>query len=103
MVHGREIAADAVELRPELVQTIEHLVARWARAETPVLKHVFPLLAEGRPVSLDRLTEPAGTTTDLAEQAIRFGRVELDGNGDIVEGDRVQLEIGSNGLRGSGP
>jgi len=85
MADRRETTADTVELRPQLVQTIEHLTARWASADTPVLKHVFALLAEGRPVSPDRLAEASGMTTDLAAKAIGSGRVTLDGNGDIVE------------------
>ena len=85
MTNARETAADEVELPSQLVQTIEHLTARWARADTATLKHVFPLLGEGRPVSLDRLAESSGTTSELAAQAVASGRVTLDGNGDIIE------------------
>ena len=79
MTDAHEPATDAGELPPQLVRTIEHLTARWARADTAILKHVFPLLGEGRPVSLDRLAKSSGTTTDIAAQAVASGRVTLDG------------------------
>jgi len=81
-----------VGLRPELVKTIEHLAARWASADTPLLRHAFPLLAEGRAVSSARLAEAAGTTTALATRAIASGRVALDGGGDIFELFGITLE-----------
>ena len=71
-------------LRPELIQTLEHLTARWARADTPLLRHAFPQMAEG-PVSVPRLAEVAGTTADATGRALDSGRIELDRNGDIVE------------------
>lgn len=85
MIDEHGTATDAGELPPQLVQTIEHLTARWARADTAILKHVFPLLGEGQPVSLNRLAESSGTTTDIAAQAVTSGRITLDDNGDIIE------------------
>jgi len=85
MAKVRETAPVTGVVRSELVQTIEHLRTRWARADTPVLKHAFPLLAEGRPVAFVRLAQAAGTTIELAAQAVASARVTLDGNGDIVE------------------
>jgi hypothetical protein len=77
-------ALTACALRPELVRTIEHLAARWARADTRILKHAFPLLAEGRPLSVNRLAQVARTTPESVRQAVDAGRVDLDHNGDIV-------------------
>ena len=73
------------ELRPELVRTVGHIAARWPRADTEILKYAFPLLAEGRPVSVSRLAQAAGTSAEAVEQTVVAGRVELDDNGDIGE------------------
>ena len=102
MTDTHETAADAVELPPQLVQTIEHLTTRWARADTAALKHVFPLLGEGRPVSLDRLAESSGMSTELAAQAVASGRVTLDGNGDIIELFGVTLTSTPRHVRADG-
>ena len=73
------------ELRPELLRTIEHLAGRWVRADTQVLKHAFPLLAEGRPVPVNRLGQAASATSVSVNRALDASRVARDDNGDIVE------------------
>ena len=43
--------------RRALSQTIEHLAARWARADKRILRRVFPLLAEGQALPVARIAE----------------------------------------------
>jgi len=73
------------ELGPELVRTIEHLAARWDRADRHILKYLFSLLAEGRPVSVNRLVEASGATSESVELALAGGRVEVDDNNQITQ------------------
>ena len=80
------------ELRPELVRTVGHIAARWPRADTHILKHAFPLLAQGRPVSVNRLAQAAGTSPVSVKRTVDPGRVELDENGNIGEVFGVTLK-----------
>lgn len=65
--------------------TIEHLANRWAAADKQVLRHVFPLLAEGRPIQIEQIAEKAGTSVEIAEKALAKGRASLDAAGRVVE------------------
>ena len=73
------------ELGPGLATTIEHLAARWVRADRQILRHLFPLLAEGHPVPVNRLVQASGATSESVERALAGGRVEVDDDGDIIQ------------------
>ncbi|UCF19309.1 MAG: hypothetical protein JSU87_15485 [Gemmatimonadota bacterium] len=68
-----------------LADTIGHLAARWARADKQILRHVFPLLAEGQPVTLARISEAAGSPPAMVEAALELGRAERDAEGRVME------------------
>ncbi len=65
--------------------TIEHLANRWATADKQVLRHVFPLLAEGRPVQIEQIAERASTSVAIVEKALTAGRASLDAAGRVIE------------------
>jgi alkylmercury lyase len=76
--------AAVADFRPEIAVTIEHLAARWAGSDTRLIRKAFPLLAEGRPVSVNRLAREAGMTTTSVAKALDTVGVDLGGNGDIT-------------------
>ncbi len=65
-------------------QTLDHLRRRWSQADRAILRHLFPLLAEGRPVSPGRLAEAARTDVATAERTLVAGRADRDGEGNAV-------------------
>jgi len=76
---------DRESYREAMSQTIGHLATRWAEADKRILRHVFPLLAEGRPVPIRRISEATGSTPSLVEAALESGRAERDEEGRVVE------------------
>jgi alkylmercury lyase len=71
--------------RTAISSTIAHLAARWGRADKTILRAVFPLLAEGKPVPVERITEAAGAAPSRVESALELGRAERDAKGRVVE------------------
>lgn len=65
--------------------TIMHLAARWKDADKPFLRQLFPLLAEGSPVSPGYLAEITGKDIVNVELALVNGRTSRDENGHVVE------------------
>lgn len=65
--------------------TIKHLADRWAGADRQLLRQVFPLLAEGQPVEIDRIAERTGTSITLVENALVEGRAGRDAAGRVVD------------------
>ena len=66
-------------------ETVSHLAARWAQADKRILREVFPLLAEGRPVPVERIVAAAGATRSSVEEALESGRAGRDAEGRVVE------------------
>jgi alkylmercury lyase len=71
--------------RARIAGTIEHIAARWADADTGLLRQVFPLLAEGRPVPVERIAERAGARSAAVDRALAAGRASRDAAGRVVE------------------
>jgi hypothetical protein len=69
----------------EIARTVGHIVKRWQATDTALLRLLFPILADGRPVSLRRLAEAAGTDEATVEAALRLGHVDRDSQGRAVE------------------
>jgi len=65
-------------------QTLDHLRRRWSQANRAVLRHLFPLVAEGRPVSPGRLAEAARADVATAERTLVTGRANRDEEGNAV-------------------
>ena len=65
--------------------TVAHLASRWAQADKRILRHVFPLLAEGKPVPVTRIAEAAGVRPSSVEEALQSARAGRDTEGRVVE------------------
>lgn len=64
---------------------IKHLVSRWQQADKKILRQLFPLLAEGKPVSPKRLAELTGKDMVSIEQTLLNGRTSRDEEGNVTE------------------
>lgn len=64
---------------------IKHLVSRWQNADKMILRQLFPLLAEGKPVHPNRLAELTGKDMVSIEQALINGRTSRDEEGNVTE------------------
>ena len=64
---------------------IEHLVSRWQHADKTILRQLFFLLAEGRPVPPSRLAELTGKDMVSVEKALINGRTSRDEEGNVIE------------------
>jgi alkylmercury lyase len=67
------------------LDTVDHLASRWAGADKALLRPVFPLLAEGRPVSLGRIGKATGASESAIEEALLVGRAGRDFQGRVTE------------------
>ena len=76
---------DRQSYREAVAQTVRHLAARWAKADKQILRQVFPLLAEGRPVPVRRISEATRVAPSVVEAALDSGRAERDEEGRVVE------------------
>ena len=71
---------------PNMVErTVDHLAGRWAGANTRLLRHVFPLLAAGHPVSVDAIARASGSTVTEVESALARARADRDRQGRVIE------------------
>lgn len=66
-------------------ETVGHLAARWAQADKRILRHVFPLLAEGQSVPVSLISKAAGSSPATVEAALELGRAGRDAEGRVVE------------------
>ena len=73
----------SVERLDIFVPTLERLAARWGSAG-PLLPG-FPLLARGRPVSVEEIAAAAGTEPCQVERAVDAARCERDENGRLID------------------
>lgn len=71
--------------------TVNHLAARWEEADKTILRKIFPLLAEGRPVPLARIGEVSGRDREAIEAALKNGRAGRDQQDRVVELSGLQL------------
>jgi len=69
----------------ETAETIQAIAKRWQETDTDLLRHLFPLLAEGRPVPPCRLAQLSGRGEATVEAALRLGHVDRDPQGRAVE------------------
>ena len=65
------------------VPTLERLAARW-RSAGPLLPG-FPLLARGRPVSVEEIAAAAGIEAARVERAVEAARCEYDEKGRLID------------------
>ena len=65
------------------VPTLQRLAARWGSAG-PLLPG-FPLLARGRPVSVEEIAAAAGTAPGQVERAVDAARCRRDENGRLID------------------
>jgi len=66
-------------------ETIEHLKARWQHTDRNFLRQLFPLLADGRPISLTQLTEITHKDIVTVEQELAKGHTGRDSKGNVIE------------------
>lgn len=75
----------AINHSEAVAETIGHLAARWERPDKSILRAVFPLLASGEPVTVERIARITGADGADIETALRLGRAERDGEGKVTE------------------
>ncbi len=73
----------AAERLQPFLSTLERLAGRWGSAG-PLLPG-FPLLAQGRPVSVEEIAEAADTETRQVEEAVDAARCERDAQGRLID------------------
>ncbi|UCC85030.1 MAG: hypothetical protein JSW46_09000 [Gemmatimonadota bacterium] len=71
--------------REHVAETIEHIAARWAEPDLRLLRQVFPLLAVGQPVAVDRIAQVTGSDPHEVERALLLGRTGRDEEGRVTE------------------
>jgi len=69
----------------EISKTIGHIATRWQEVDKPLLRHIFPLLAEGKPVPLTRLAQVTGKDIATLERALLHGHTKPDLRGRVTE------------------
>ena len=72
---------DQSQINLEALKTIRHIGMRWKRQNKEILKHIFPLLAKGQPVSsidLSKVTGHPMSEVDDAISSIRVGKNQQD-------------------------
>ncbi len=66
-------------------KTIEHISLRWQQTNKILLRQLFPLLAQGRPVSPTQLAQKTGNAVSTVEQALVKGHTDRDKYGNVIE------------------
>lgn len=66
-------------------ETKEHIAVRWRECDKPFLQQLFPLLACGKPISLNSLALITGKSIPVIEHELLKGHVERDTQGNAVE------------------
>jgi hypothetical protein len=69
----------------EIDKTMEHLVSRWKDADKLNLRKLFPLLAEGRPISAIEFSNIIGKDINTTENILKGGRTDRDNQGRVIE------------------
>ena len=66
-------------------KTIEHISLRWQPTNKILLRQLFPLLAQGKPVSPTQLAQIAGIDVPTVEQVLIEGHTDRDMQGNVIE------------------
>ena len=66
-------------------KTIEHISLRWRETNKVLLRQLFPLLAQGRPVQPMQLAQITGNDIPRVEQALSDGHTDRDKQGNVIE------------------
>jgi alkylmercury lyase len=66
-------------------KTIEHISLRWRQTNKILLRQLFPLLAQGRPVSPTQLAQITGIDVRTVEQALIESHTDRDMQGNVIE------------------
>jgi hypothetical protein len=69
----------------EISMTIDHIASRWEQADKLILRKLFPLLAEGKPISPSLFAQVVEKDVDTAEKALQIGRADRDVYGRVIE------------------
>ena len=69
----------------EISKTIGHLASRWQEADKSILRKLFPLLAEGKPISPTRFAQTTDKDVVTVEKALQIGRTDRDDYGRVIE------------------
>ena len=80
---AEEVTPNVRGAEMSIAQTIHSLASRWGLAG-PLLPG-FPLLAQGRPVTVEEIATAAGTGIDQVEKAVDAARCERDAEGRLVD------------------
>jgi len=65
--------------------TIDHLKTRWADADKNFLRQLFPLIADGRPISPSRFAQITQKNVATVELELLKGNIDRDSEGNIIE------------------
>jgi len=66
-------------------KTIEHISLRWQQTNKILLRQLFPLLAQGRPVPSTQLAQITGNDIATVEQVLIEGHTDRDKQGNVIE------------------
>jgi len=66
------------------LETIQHIASRWEQADKATLRHLFPLLSAGKPVSPSRFAEIAKIEVFTVEKVLQMGRADRNSHGDVI-------------------
>jgi len=66
-------------------KTIEHISLRWQQSNKTLLRQLFPLLAQGRPVPPAQLAQLTGNDVSMVERALIEGHTDRDKQGYVIE------------------
>lgn len=65
--------------------TIDHLKARWEHADKFLLRQLFPLLANGKPISPSRFAQITRQDVATVELELLKGNTDRDSEGNVIE------------------
>ncbi len=68
---------------PAWAETIHLLAERWKDAG--ILLPAFPLLARGKPITVDAMSRVSGRSIQVVERALERGRCERDADGRVID------------------
>lgn len=74
-----------MDARERVEAMVTCVARRWRTPDTALLRPLFPMLAEGRPVPVARLARGVGRDPATLGAALGFGRTERDRCGNVIE------------------
>lgn len=69
----------------EISKTIGHIASRWQEADKSILRKLFPLLAQGKPIPPALFAQIIDKDVLTVEKALQIGRTDRDLNGRVIE------------------